>query len=81
MGQVSDAVKGSPLKSVPAPTGGNLRERVGALCDEVSSLVAVKDDDAEREGAAALPENRRKAALLRACFSLLRAVKTLLDDY
>lgn len=80
MGQVSDAVKGSPVRAA-APAAGNLRERVGALCEEVSGLVAVKDDDADREGAAALPENRRKAALLRACFSLLRTVKILLDDY
>lgn len=80
MGQVSDTVKGPP-KMPSTAVEPNLRDRLGALCDEVSGLIAIKDDDASREGPAALPENRRKAALLRACFSLLRGGKNLLDDY
>lgn len=78
MGQVKDAVKGpAPAKAA----AGSLRERVAALCDEVSGLIAIKDNDALHEGSAERSENQRKAALLRACFSLLRATGTLLDDY
>ncbi len=84
MGEVAEAVKGtgaSRSSKTPSNTGKNLRDQVRALADEVSTLVAKKDDDALTEGDAAKPENVRKAALLRASASMLRAVTTLLEDY
>ncbi len=80
MGDVKEAVKGSK-KISPKLMEGNLVERFTALIDEVSELVAKKDEDALSEGKSAKAENVRKAGLLRAASSLLRASKTLLEDY
>lgn len=81
MGEVSEAVKGEKKKLSPKLTEGNLITRVTELADEVSGLVAKKDEDALSEGKDKQAENTRKAGLLRATSSLLRAAKTLLEDY
>lgn len=80
MGEVSEAIKGS-RKVSPKLMEGNLVERFSALTDELSDLTAKKDEDTLSEGATAKAENVRKAALLRASSSLVRAAKTLLEDY
>ena len=82
MGEVKEAVKGSapPPASNPA-LGGNILQQLQGLTDEVSRLTSIKDNDVMTEGDAAKPENTRKAGTLRAVASLLRASKTLLEDY
>lgn len=80
MGEVKDAIKGEK-KISPKLTEGNLITRLTELSDEISDLVAKKDEDALTEGADAKAENTRKAGLLRATSSLIRAAKNLLEDY
>jgi len=80
MGDVKEAVKGSKKVS-PKLVEGNLVERFTGLTDELSDLTAKKDEDALNEGKDAKAENVRKAGLLRAASSLVRAAKTLLEDY
>jgi hypothetical protein len=77
MGDVKEAVKGSK-KISPKLMEGNLVERFTALTDELGELTAKKDEDALNEGKDVEAENKRKAALLRASTSLVRAAKTLL---
>lgn len=85
MGQVKDTVKGSGLKKKVLQKskieGDNLIEHVGALLDEVSHCIQVKDDDTLTEGDDAKAENARKAGTLRAVHSLLTTSRTLLEDY
>lgn len=84
MGEVKETVKGSGStkkapKSVSGPT--NLIQDTQALMDEVSKCVQVKDDDTRSEGDLAKAENIRKAAVMRSTYSLLAAVKALLETY
>lgn len=84
MGEVSEAVKGSgpkPSSKTATEGGGNLRDQVKRIADEVSRLTSIKDGDAASEGEAERPENVRKAGLLRAAHSLLRSAANLLEDY
>lgn len=86
MGEVKEAVKGTPPPPAPSKAAAvsnnmNVLDRVRALCDEVSDLTAKKDADTLSEGAAAAPDNQRKAATLRAVHSLLTSAKNLLKDY
>lgn len=91
MGEVKEAVKGSgPAKTKGkllgkkkkgVTDGENLVEHFRALRDEVSNLTAIKDEDVGTEGDDEKAENIRKAALLRACHSLLTSCQTLLEEY
>ena len=82
MGEVSDTVKGSGLKSKPTKDSDkNLISAVQSLRDEVSGLIQIKDDDTVKEGDTKKAENTRKAATLRAVHSLLTASQNLLEDY
>lgn len=94
MGEVSDSVKGSgksrkktqaAQKPGDRPTdiagAENILEEVRGLKDELSELIAKKDEDAGNEGDDALAVNVRKAGTLRACHSLLTSVQTLLEEY
>jgi hypothetical protein len=88
MGEVKDAVKGTPSPSkkllgkiTGKDTPKNLVEQVHEMREKVSRLTAIKDDDTLSEGDAAKPDNVRKAAQLRAAHALLTAVATLLEDY
>ena len=82
MGEVKEELKGSaPKRKAKQKTNQNVLEQVKDLRDEVSRLIAVKDEDTEIEGATAAPENIRKAASLRASHTLLTAIQTLLEDY
>ena len=85
MGEVKETVSGSGLKKKPLKkskiAGENLIEMFQNLRDEVSRLTTIKDDDTQKEGDDAKPENARKAATLRAVHSLLTAAQTLLEDY
>jgi hypothetical protein len=87
MGEVKDAVKGGGRPSPMSTAAGGddkittVLDDVRALANEISSLVAKKDEDTLSEGEAAKPENMRKAALLRATHALLTTVRALLEDY
>lgn len=83
MGDVKDAVKGTPRKSKKKKSSdnGNLQQRVASLMDDVSDCIIQKDDDVHTEGDAAKAENMRKAGLLRAVHTLLACSKNLLEDY
>lgn len=84
MGEVKDTVKGSgpkPSKKATKKAEGNLITQVEDLRAEVGRLTAIKDDETLSEGDAELAENTRKAALLRASYSLLTATKVLLEGY
>ena len=90
MGEVKDAVKGPGPKKKKSGIlgkkntshdGQNLIEHFRELRDEVSELTSIKDDDVTTEGDDAKAENIRKAALLRACHSLLTSCQTLLEEY
>lgn len=59
----------------------NLCEYIGAMSEEVSRLVEIKDDDVLTEGDAMKADNVRKAAHLRSVHSLLSSAHTLLEDY
>ncbi len=79
MGEVRDRIEGA----APARTGGSsgVVEQVRALADEVSRLTVIKDADVENEGPSLRADNVRKAGLLRAASSLLRAARVILEDY
>lgn len=84
MGDVKEAVKGSPSKkksSTSSDVDKNLLSRLQDMSEEISELVVKKDEDVLNEGDAAKPENMRKSATLRAAFSLVRTAKQLLEDY
>ena len=89
MGEVKESVKGSGpskkkgwgKKKKGATDGKNLIEHFRELRDEVSELTEIKDDDVEKEGDAEKAENMRKAAIRRACHSLLTSCQALLEDY
>jgi len=82
MGEVKDAVKGTPKKAgKTVPGGENLLNRTRDMMEEVSGLTAKKDDDAASEGDNMKAENLRKAGTLRAVHSLLSAAERLLSDY
>lgn len=82
MGDVKEEVKGSaPKRKAKTPGAENILGSVRSLKDELSELVTMKDDDVQKEGDAAKPENQRKAATLRASSALLVAIESLLEDY
>ena len=79
MGDSKDAVKGSGSKTIRK--SGNLVEQVTQLMDDVSICISKKDDDVLAEGEDNKAENIRKVSLLRSAHTLLRATKSLLEDY
>ena len=83
MGEVKNEVHGvGPSKKSKKNLGsGNLNQQVQDLCDELSRLTAIKDEDTLNEGDVAKAENVRKAVLLRCATSLMRSTKVLLEEY
>lgn len=82
MGVVKDEIKGpAPKRKAVQNTNQNLLDEMRSLMDEVSDLIQQKDEDTQKEGPDAAPENIRKAASLRAVHSLLTASKSLLENY
>jgi hypothetical protein len=84
MGEVKEAVKGSSgrrAKDTSRLTHGNLIDSVRSLREEVGELTNIKDEETLKEGDLEKADNMRKAALLRATYSLLSAAETILEDY
>jgi hypothetical protein len=89
LGAVKESVKGggTPAKKTTtkrkagAAESKNLIGKVSDLKDEISQCIQIKDADTSSEGDLAKAENIRKAALLRASFSMLNGVQTLLEEY
>lgn len=94
MGDVKDAVVGSGSKRRPPPravSGANeddAEARPTNICGEltnlafeISDLCTQKENDVIDEPTSEMTENARKAALLRAAFTLVNAAAALLEGY
>jgi hypothetical protein len=87
MGEVKEAIKGSGSKKKKADPkkadwdAENLLSTSQAMADDFADLLRVKDEDVLKEGDAEKPENLRKAAVLRAVYSLQRTITNLLEEY
>lgn len=94
MGDVKDAVVGSGSRRRPAPRavsgvdGDDTEVRPTNICGEltdlafeISDLCVQKENDVIDEPASEAAENSRKAALLRAAYTLVNAAAALLEGY
>jgi cell pole-organizing protein PopZ len=90
MGEVLDEVKGSAPKNakrkasaVPAATddAGNMVTRVRRVMDDISELIAKKDEETLTEGVGQEARNRLRASKLRHAHMYLRSALTELEDY
>lgn len=79
MGEAKEKVKGRA--KVQKVYSGNLINKIADLMDEVSDVVQTKENDIVSEGKGQEADNIRKAANMRAAYSLLSGARRLMEDY
>ena len=85
MGEAKEIIKGNgpdaKAKREPSDDTKNLVAQTQNVMNEVDKCIKIKDNDTQTEGEPSRADNLRKATLLRACYTLLKGAKTLMEEY